>query len=192
MLTAVLRGFHQAPHDLPTVQTTATLIVHCAATFLQSASRILRSLTLYSILKVSYHLWCQVKPAPRTRTLNTFHCGSNLQILSKNKFVYVTDMRSLTKLIPNTLSLPPPPLSSTATLVRALGRPGFAVSITCAVKPIALLALCDFGRVCKFGALHCRSCPETDILQGLSLPPHPSMRLTNENICHFLTSWCKR
>lgn len=108
VLTAVLRGFHQAPHDLPTVQTTATLIVHCAATFLQSASRILRSLTLYSILKVSYHLWCQVKPAPRTRTLNTFHCGSNLQILSKNKFVYVTDMRSLTKLIPNTLSLPPP------------------------------------------------------------------------------------
>lgn len=86
----------------------------------------------------------------------------------------------------------PPPLSSTATLVRALGRRGFAVSITCAVKPIALLALCDFGRVCKFGALHCKSCPETDILQGLSLPPHPFMHLTNENICHFLTSWCKR
>lgn len=70
VLTAVLRGFHQAPRDLPTVQTTATLIVHCAATFLQSASRILRSLTLYSILKVSYHLWCQVKPVPRTRTLH--------------------------------------------------------------------------------------------------------------------------
>lgn len=100
MLTAALRGFHQAPRDLPTVQTTAMLIVHCTAAFLQSASRILRSLTLYSILKVSYHLLCQVKPVPRTRTVNTFHCGSNLQMLSKNKIVDVTDMRSLTKLIP--------------------------------------------------------------------------------------------
>lgn len=30
---AVLRGFHQAPRNLPTVQTTAMLIVHCAAAF---------------------------------------------------------------------------------------------------------------------------------------------------------------
>lgn len=100
VLTAALRGFHQAPRELPTVPTTAMLIVHCTAAFLQSASRILRSLTLYSILKVSYHLPCQVKPVPRTRTVNTFHCGSSLQMLSKNKIVDVTDMRSLTKLIP--------------------------------------------------------------------------------------------
>lgn len=101
VLTAALRGFHQAPRDLPTVQTTAMLIVHCASAFLQSASRILRSLTLYSILKVSYHLLCQVKPVPRTRTVNTFHRGSSLQMLSENKIVDVTDMRSLTKRIPS-------------------------------------------------------------------------------------------
>lgn len=112
MLTAALRGFHQAPRDLPTVQTTAMLIVHCAATFLQSASRILRSLTLYSILKVSYHLLCQVKPVPRTRTVNTFHCGSDLQMLSKNKIVDVTDMRSLTKLIPASFFSQPNPRHS--------------------------------------------------------------------------------
>ena len=98
VLTAARRGFHQAPRDLPTVQTTAALIVHCAATFSQSASRILRSLpALYSILKVSYHSPCQVKPEPRTRTANTFHCGLGLQMLGENKIVDVTDMSGSTR-----------------------------------------------------------------------------------------------
>lgn len=47
VLIAALQGSHQAPCDLPTVQATVVLIVHCAATFLQSALRILYFLTLY-------------------------------------------------------------------------------------------------------------------------------------------------
>lgn len=100
VLTAALRGFHQASRNLPTVQTTAMLIVHCAVAFLQSASRILCSLALHSILKVSYDLLCQVKPVPRTCTEYISLCRSNLQMLSKNKIVDLIDMRSFTKLIP--------------------------------------------------------------------------------------------
>lgn len=100
VLTAALRGFHQASRNLPTIQTTAMLIVHCAVAFLQSASRILHSLALRSILKVSYHLLCQVKSVPRTCTEYISLCRSNLQMLSKNKIVDVIDMRSFTKLIP--------------------------------------------------------------------------------------------
>ncbi len=167
------------------------LIVHCAAAFLQPASRILRSLTLYSILKVSYHLLCQVKPVPRTRTVNIFHCGSNLQMRSENKIVDVTDMRSLTKLIPGSFlaSQTPAPLHDCCS-VRALGRRGFTVSITCAVKPIAFLELCDFGRVCNFGALPCKLCPETHILPGLGSPPHPTMQHIDPHTHQFWTSWC--
>lgn len=83
VLTAVLRGFHQAPHDLPTAQTTAMLIVHCAAQFLQSASRILRSLTRCSILKVSYHSRCQVKPVREHARWIDFTAGPTSRCLAK-------------------------------------------------------------------------------------------------------------
>lgn len=66
----------------------------------QSALRLLHSLTLCFILKVSYHSLCQVKPVPQTCTVNTFYCKSNLHMRSKNKILDVTDTRSLTKLIP--------------------------------------------------------------------------------------------
>lgn len=101
VLTAARRGFHQAPRDLPAVQTTATLIVHCAAAFVQSASRIRRSLTPDSILKVSYHRPCQAKPVPRnTHSEYISPPIRPSRCFSENKIVDVTDMRSLTKLIP--------------------------------------------------------------------------------------------
>lgn len=176
VLTTALRGFHQASRDLPTVQTTATLIVHCAAAFLQSTSRILCSVALRSILKVSYHLLCQVKPVPRTRTVNTFHCADPpSRCLAKIRlWMWMTWEASQSSFQAHFEPAKPPPLSTTAALLRALGRQGFAVSITCAVKPIAFLARCEFGRVYNFGALQCELCPETHILPSLSSPPHPT------------------
>lgn len=89
-------GSLQSPHSPDQNHTHCPL---CCNIF-QSALRILPSLILCSILKVSHHLQCQVKPVPQTRTVNTFHCRSNLHVRSKNKIMDVTDMRSLTKLIP--------------------------------------------------------------------------------------------
>lgn len=174
MLTAALQGFHQAPRDLPAVQTTAMLIVHCAAAFVQSTSRILRSLTLYSILKVSYHLLCQGKPAPRTRTVNTFHCGSNLQMLSENKIVDVTDMRSLAKLIRGSFLASQTP----ATLhdcffgegPRATRFLQALLHMLSSQLPSVLYVILDES---NFGVIPCKLSPETHILPGLSSQPHP-------------------
>lgn len=120
-----------------------------------------------SILKASYHLQCQGKPVPQAHTMNALLAGFNLQMRSKNKIVDVTDMRNLTKLIPGSIFCEPKPpqFSMAATLARALGQQASTVSITCAVRPIAFLALCDFGRVCKFGSFP---------LQGLLKNTHPA------------------
>lgn len=140
MLTAALRGFHQAPRDLPTAQNHSH--AHCPLccyVFTVCLKNSPLSNSAASILKVSHHSPRQAKPVPRTRTANTFHFADPaLQMLSENKIVDVTDMRSLTKLIPGSFLAS----QTTATLLRCCSGEGPRATRFCSLYYICCQANC--------------------------------------------------
>lgn len=148
------------PANSPPFPATVTFIVHCAVTFLQSALRILRLAALY--IK-SEAITCGAKENrchKRTQWMHfsaepTSRCEAKIRL-----WMWLTWETSRSRARAGFLSFSffflqakTPATLNGRYPTRALGRPGCAVSITCAVRPIASLALCDFGRVCKFGSL---------------------------------------
>lgn len=193
VLTAALRGFHQASRDLPTVQNHSH--AHCplcAAAFSQSASRILHSRALRSILKVSYHSPCQVKPVPRTRTANTFHCADpTSRCLAKIKlWMWLTWEASQSSFQAHFN----PASRTPATLRDCRSGEGPQATRLCSLYYMCCQANC-LPCTLRFWTgvqLWSELCPETHILPSSSSPALPTTQHKDQHIHQLRSSCCSR
>lgn len=102
--------------------------------------------------------------AAHTHSENISPCVSELQVLSKNKIVDVSDMRSSAKLIPGWFSEEAKNPRHSAPLLRCRGPSGDKVlpsPLHVLSSQLPPLHVCDFGRVCNFWSSSFREpCPE--------------------------------